>query len=154
MSASEVYHTSLITATTMYTNTANLSEKDVILRMSQGDLGNRPQFCVYVLSREVGREQLLPLEEDKLGAIHGDLRSEQPRREGKGHQLKTRMGIITDILSSAGVPLHITEIIRQAQERYGVSLDRGSAVSAIAKKVKEGVTFVRTGPNTFGLKGS
>ena len=96
--------------------------------------------------------RIRPLEEDKPGVIRGDLRSEQPRRERQGHQLKTRMGIITDILSSAGEPLHIREIIRQAQERYGVSLDRGSVVSAIAKKVNKGVAFVRTGPNTFGLK--
>jgi hypothetical protein len=101
------------------------------------------QFCVYILSREVGRERS-PLEE---------VTGEQPgRRERKSPQGKSRMSIITDILSSAGSPLHIAEIVRQAQERYGVSLDRGSAVSAIAKKVKEGVAFVRTGPNTFGLK--
>jgi hypothetical protein len=29
---------------------------------------------------------------------------------------------------------------------------RESAVSAIVKKVKKGVAFVRTGPNTFGHK--
>ena len=63
------------------------------------------------------------------------------------------MSIITDILSSAGRPLHVAEIMRQAKEQYGVSLDRESIVSALTKKVKKGVAFVRTGPNTFGLKG-
>jgi hypothetical protein len=47
----------------------------------------------------------------------------------------------------------VTEIIRQAKKRFGVTLDRESMVSALSKKVKKGVTFVRTGPNTFGLKG-
>ena len=128
------------------------SLKEELAKLARREGVSLNQFCVYVLSREVGRERLLPLEEDKLGAIHGDLRNEQPRRERQGHQLKSRMGIITDILLSAGAPLHVAEIIRRAQERYGVSLYRGSAVSAISKKVKEGVAFVRTGPNTFGLK--
>jgi hypothetical protein len=61
--------------------------------------------------------------------------------------------MITDILSAAGVPLHVSEIIRRAAEQYGVTLDRESMVSAMSKKVKKGVAFIRTGPNTFGLKG-
>jgi hypothetical protein len=61
--------------------------------------------------------------------------------------------MITDILSSAGTPQHVSEIMRQAKEQYGVDLDRESMVSALTKKVKKGVAFVRTGPNTFGIKG-
>jgi hypothetical protein len=63
------------------------------------------------------------------------------------------MSIITDILSSAGTPLHVSEIMRRARAQYGVDLDRESIVSALTKKVKKGALFVRTGPNTFGLKG-
>jgi hypothetical protein len=58
-----------------------------------------------------------------------------------------------DILTSSSTPLHVAEIIRQAKKRFGVTLDRESMVSALSKKVKKGVMFVRTGPNTFGLKG-
>jgi hypothetical protein len=43
--------------------------------------------------------------------------------------------------------------MRRAKEQYGVDLDRESIVSALTKKVKKGALFVRTGPNTFGLKG-
>jgi hypothetical protein len=68
-------------------------------------------------------------------------------------QGKSQMSVVTDILSSAGTPLHVAEIMRQAKEQYGVNLDRESVVSALTKKVKKGVAFVRTGPNTFGLKG-
>jgi hypothetical protein len=51
-----------------------------------------------------------------------------------------------------GSPLHVSEIIQRANELYGVILDRESVVSALTKKVKKGDTFIRTGPNTFGLK--
>ena len=97
------------------------------------------------------QEELLKAQ---LGVIRGYLKSEKPDgRERKASQRKSQMSIITDILSSAGTPQHVSEIMRQAKEQYGVDLDRESMVSALTKKVKKGVAFVRTGPNTFGLKG-
>jgi len=97
------------------------------------------------------QEELLKAQ---LGVIRGYLRSEEPgARERKAPRRKSQMSIITDILSSAGGPLHVAEIIRQAQERHDMSLDRESVVSALTKKVKKGVAFVRTGPNTFVIKG-
>jgi hypothetical protein len=97
------------------------------------------------------QEELLKAQ---LGVIRGHLRSEEPRgRERKASPRKSQMSIVTDLLSAAGTPQHVAEIIRQAKAQYGVDLDRESVVSALTKKVKKGVTFVRTGPNTFGLKG-
>jgi hypothetical protein len=96
------------------------------------------------------QEELLKAQ---LEVIRGYLRSEEPgRHERKASQRKSQMSTITDILSSAGTPQHVSEIIRQAREQYGVNLDRESMVSALTKKVKKGIAFVRTGPNTFGLK--
>lgn len=99
------------------------------------------------------QEELLKAQ---IGVIRGYLRSEEPgeheKRTPQG-QRKSQMSIITDILSSSAVPLHVAEIIRRANKRFGVTLDRESMVSALSKKVRKGVTFVRTGPNTFGLKG-
>jgi hypothetical protein len=88
----------------------------------------------------------------QLGVIRGYLRNEEPGRKGRPPQGKSQVTIVTDILSLAGTPLHVAEIIRRAHEQYGVSLDRESVVSALTKKVRKGVDFVRTGPNTFGLK--
>jgi hypothetical protein len=97
------------------------------------------------------QEELLKAQ---LGVIRGYLRSEEPGgRERKASQRKSQMSMVTDILSSTGTPLHVAEIMRQAKERYGVDLDRESVVSALTKKVKKGVAFVRTGPNIFGIKG-
>jgi hypothetical protein len=94
------------------------------------------------------QEELLKAQ---LGVIRGYLRSEEPGRQ-RTPQRKSQMGIITDILSSAGAPLHVVEIMREVKEQYGVNLDRESVVSALTKKVKKGVAFIRTGPNTFGIK--
>jgi hypothetical protein len=97
------------------------------------------------------QEELLKAQ---LGVIRGYLRSEEPGgRERKASQRTSQMGMITYILSSAGTPLHVSEIMRQAKKQFGVNLDRESIVSALTKKVKKGVAFVRTAPNTFGLKG-
>jgi len=49
-------------------------------------------------------------------------------------------------------PLHISEIIRIAQQEYQTEMERDSIVSALVKKVKAGRRFVRVAPNTFALK--
>jgi len=56
-----------------------------------------------------------------------------------------------DILRSASRPLHVSEILTLAAKRYGVTLDRESIVSALAKRVARKDRFVRTGPNTFSV---
>jgi HB1, ASXL, restriction endonuclease HTH domain len=99
------------------------------------------------------QEELLKAQ---LKVVRGHLRSEKPKeheRKVPEGQRMSQMRMVTDILTSSSAPLHVTEIIRQAKKRFGVTLDRESMVSALSKKVKKGVTFVRTGPNTFGLKG-
>lgn len=98
------------------------------------------------------QEELLKAQ---LGVIRNYLRSTEPgEQERKSSQSKSlsHINIITDVLAAAGSPLHVSEIIRLVNERYGLTLDRESVVSALTKKVKKGVSFIRTGPNIFGLK--
>ncbi len=95
------------------------------------------------------QEELLKAQ---LAVIRGYLRSAEPGVRERAPRRKSQMSVVLDILSSAGGPLHVAEIMSQAKERYDVSLDRESVVSALTKKVKKGVAFVRTGPNTFGIK--
>jgi hypothetical protein len=99
-------------------------------------------------------EEFLKLQEELLTAQLKVIRGHRGggrKRTGPGGESTSQMSIVIDILQDG--PLHVTEIISQAQERYGVVLDRESVVSALTKKVKKGVTFVRTAPNTFGLLG-
>jgi len=56
-----------------------------------------------------------------------------------------------DILRGAGRPLHISEIMALVAKHHGVTLDRESIVSALAKRVARKDRFVRTAPNTFSV---
>jgi hypothetical protein len=99
-------------------------------------------------------EEFLKLQEELLAAqlmvIRGHRRV-SGRRDVPHGESTSQMSMIMDLLKDG--PLHVSEIINRAKERYGVVLDRESIVSALTKKVKKGVTFVRTAPNTFGLMG-
>jgi hypothetical protein len=65
----------------------------------------------------------------------------------------SQLSIVLNILTRSGRPLHVSEIIAEAEEMFGVRLERESLVSALSKKVMKGDRFVRTGRNTFALKG-
>lgn len=56
-----------------------------------------------------------------------------------------------EVLAKAGRPLHISVILKQIQNQFGVSVDRESLVSALTKRVARKDRFQRTGPNTFAL---
>ncbi len=103
------------------------------------------------------RREWLKLQEELLKAqlvvIRGYLKDTDHEGKVSPGRSTSQMRIIADILSSADTPLHESEIRRRAEENYGVRLDRESVVSALTKKVKKGAVFVRTAPNTFGLKG-
>ena len=77
------------------------------------------------------------------------------RFQQKGrHQSKKRtsnIDIVNNVLKSAGHPLHVSDIIKMAEQQYQVQLSRDSIVSAVLKKVNAGQTFIRTAPNTFAL---
>lgn len=82
-------------------------------------------------------------------------REETPAQTTAGktrHRSRSQMNIVEDLLIEAGQPLHISAIIEQAKSRFNQVLDRESLVSALTKRVKRKDRFVRTGPNTFGLR--
>lgn len=72
---------------------------------------------------------------------------------GGARQVKSmsQVEMVHDILRNAGRPLHISEIMTLVAKRHGVTLDRESIVSALAKRVARKDRFVRTGPNTFSV---
>jgi DNA-directed RNA polymerase delta subunit len=57
-----------------------------------------------------------------------------------------------DILKKARAPLHVDDLLEHIQSAYGVSVDRESLVSSLTKKIARGDRFLRTEPNTFGLR--
>jgi len=108
------------------------------------------------MSEEVRRVILETIE----SALDAQLRAVRKLRRGEPAQRKERaprsrrsqMGMVEDILTAAAQPLHISAIIERAKSRFGQSLDRESLVSALTKRVKRKDRFVRSAPNTFGLR--
>jgi len=90
-------------------------------------------------------EELLKAQLQAIRRLRGPEAAERAPREGRSH-----MAVVIDLLKSEGKPLHISEIIGLARERFDLVLDRESLVSALVKKVKVGV-LQRTAPNTFGV---
>lgn len=110
-----------------------------------GDEENRIRDAVvdaFILSAEA---QLHSLRRLRRAPAAGRAK---PRRVGM-----SQVDFVEDILRSAGQPLHVTEIIGRVEQRHGQRLDRESIVSALTKRVARGDRFVRSGKNTFGLKG-
>jgi hypothetical protein len=88
----------------------------------------------------------------QLRAIR-QLKSPKPRKPKEGEKKSmSNMYMATDILQRAQRPLHISEIIAQVRNKYGVTLDRESLVSALVKKVHREQGLSRSAPNTFEIK--
>ena len=101
------------------------------------------------------RDQLLDILETAARAHLRALRSLRPSTPRRGRppaqKGKSKIAVAEDVLKAAGAPLHIHDILAQAQQRFRRPLRRDSLVSALTKKVLDGQTFVRTAPNTFDL---
>jgi hypothetical protein len=76
--------------------------------------------------------------------------SEPEPRPIKG---RSQVDMAYDILVKAAQPLHVNELLERIHGAFGMAVDRESLVSSLTKKVARGDRFVRTGKNTFGLKG-
>lgn len=90
---------------------------------------------------------------EQLKVIRRFLKKGKEVRMAKEVNRMSKMDAARDILDASPIPLHVTEIIKKAKSDYQIDIDRESIVSAISKKVQKGDTFIRTAPNTFGLKG-
>jgi hypothetical protein len=64
----------------------------------------------------------------------------------------SQMNMAFDILKKARSPLHISVLLQRIQTAFGVTVDRESLVSSLAKKVARGDRFLRTDRNTFALR--
>lgn len=76
----------------------------------------------------------------------------QQGEKAKPKKRTSKIDIVRNVLNQAGQPLHVSQIIENAQRDFQIKLDRDSIVSGMIKKVKDDKTFIRTAPNTFGLK--
>jgi hypothetical protein len=71
-----------------------------------------------------------------------------PRR-GKRRQSLVDLSI--KILTDEGKPLHVNELARLLQQRFGRLTDRDTLSSALAKKARRGILLRQSAPATFTL---
>ena len=70
----------------------------------------------------------------------------KPKRRGRSH-----IDMTFDILTAAGTPLHLSDILARISASFGVNIDSESLVSALSKRVARKDRFTRTARNTFAL---
>ena len=102
------------------------------------------------------RDIILTTIEDSLDA---QLRAVRRLHKGERIESKTprksrpsQVDMAYDVLKKARTPLHVSELLDRIQSAFGVRVDRESLVSSLAKKIAHGDRFLRTKPNTFGVR--
>ncbi len=102
------------------------------------------------------RDTLLSTIEASLDA---QLRAVRRLRKGEAPDSKplrksrlSQVDMAYDVLRKSHTPLHVSELLDRIQTAFGVRIDRESLVSSLAKKIAHGDRFLRTEPNTFGVR--
>ncbi len=102
------------------------------------------------------RDILLSTIEESLDA---QLRAVRRLRKGETAQTKSprttglsQVDMAYDVLKKARTPLHVAELLKRIESSFGVRVDRESLVSSLSKKIARADRFVRTEPNTFGVR--
>lgn len=92
-------------------------------------------------------------------SLDAQLRAVRRLRKGEATENKSpcksrlsQVDMAYDILKKARAPLHVADLLDRIQTSFGVRVDRESLVSSLAKKIAQGKRFMRTEPNTFGLR--
>jgi hypothetical protein len=78
----------------------------------------------------------------------GETAESKPSRKSRLSQVD----MAYDVLRKTRAPLHVSDLLDRIQSAFGVRVDRESLVSSLAKKIASGKRFMRTEPNTFGLR--
>ena len=69
----------------------------------------------------------------------------------RGRRRQSLVDLSIKILTEEGKPLHVNELIRLLQVRFGRLADRDTLSSALAKKVRQGILLRQSAPATFTL---
>jgi hypothetical protein len=69
----------------------------------------------------------------------------------RGRRRQSLVDLSVKILTEEGKPLHVNEIVRLLQVRFGRLADRDTLSSALAKKARRGILLRQSAPATFTL---
>lgn len=118
------------------------AELDEVRRFLVGDTGSVVTTAPRRSSPKVPRADLLP------GLDHEGVRGARRRRGGRDSSITMAVAVV----SESGRPIHVDDMIAKIATKYGKKVEKQTLVSGLARLVKRGEIFERTGPNTFGLK--
>ena len=88
----------------------------------------------------------------QLRAVRRLRKGEEPATKPARRARLSQVDMAYDILKKARSPLHIADLLERIHSVYGIAVDRESLVSSLTKKVAREDRFLRTEPNTFGLR--
>lgn len=88
----------------------------------------------------------------QLRAVRRLHKGEKPEGARPRKSRLSQVDMAYDVLKKARTPLHVSDLLDRIQSTFGVRIDRESLVSSLAKKIANGKRFIRTDPNTFGLR--
>lgn len=88
----------------------------------------------------------------QLRAVRRLRKGEKPEPKAQRKPRLSQVDMAHDVLKKARSPLHVSELLARIQSTFGVRIDRESLVSSLTKKIARGDRFLRTKPNTFGLR--
>ncbi len=92
--------------------------------------------------------------ESQLRAIRqmqGKPESESLPSPRRGRRRQSMVDLSVEILTDEGKPLHVNDLVRMLQQRFGRIADRDSLSSALAKKARNRILLRQTAPATFTL---
>ena len=69
----------------------------------------------------------------------------------RGRRRQSLVDLSIQILTDEGKPLHVNELTRLLQQRFGRLTDRDTLSSALAKKARQGILLRQSAPATFTL---
>jgi len=88
----------------------------------------------------------------QLRAVRRLRKGEKPEGKPVRKSRLSQVDMAYDVLKKARAPLHVSDLLDRIQSNFGIRVDRESLVSSLAKKIANGKRFLRTEPNTFGLR--
>jgi hypothetical protein len=69
----------------------------------------------------------------------------------RGKRRQSLVDLSVHILTEERKPLHVNELARLLEQRFGRLADRDTLSSALAKKARQGILFRQSAPATFTL---
>jgi hypothetical protein len=83
--------------------------------------------------------------------LQGKTDSEPSLLPRRGRRRQSLVDFSVQILTDAGKPLHVNDLVRLLQQRFGRLTDRDTLSSALAKKARSGILLRQNAPATFAL---